>query len=203
MMKRILAGATSATLVATLLSPVAFAATLEISGNGDGSTNTINVTQNNPGADVDQKNVLVVEAVVISGAFTGSNTANGNTTNGGDVTIDTGKATSFSSLDVTGGNAQVTISDPCGCSTIPETTISGNGVGSNNTVTVKTNKKPSKKVTQRNRLRVSALVESVAGTDLNDTSNNTTNGGNVGVTTDNADAASMMVVTGGHATITL
>src|SRR3989344_4926119 len=98
MMKRILAGATSATLVATLLSPVAFAATLEISGNGGGS---------------------------------------------------------------------------------------------NNTVTVKTNKKPSKKVTQRNRLRVSALVESVAGTDLNDTSNNTTNGGNVGVTTDNADAASM------------
>lgn len=74
---------------------------VNISGNGAGSTNVVNVS-NTVVKNVTQSNNLVVTNVVNSNANTGGNSANGNT--GGSNTVVTGNSSSTVTV-VTGGNS--------------------------------------------------------------------------------------------------
>ena len=87
------AGATIS-LATTLFAGAVFAdgPTCEISGNGVSSTNTCVVKVWKKKITV-QKNKAKIKNVVIAGADTGGNTADGNTTGSGDVSVDTGNAT--------------------------------------------------------------------------------------------------------------
>ena len=120
----------AASLLASVYAPLVYAdTTIEISGNGNNSTNDVNVT-NNDTTDINQSNTFTVTLNVSSKAYTGNNKASNNT--GGDVTIDTGNATSNVTVNVSGGSNLANI--PCGCAnTTDNITISGNGNNSNST----------------------------------------------------------------------
>src|SRR3989338_11490649 len=108
---RISTGIATATILLNVLTPMAYAdTTIEISGNGNNSTNDVNVT-NNDTTDVNQTNTFNVTLNVSSKAYTGNNKASNNT--GGDVTIDTGNATSNVTVNVSGGYNIANI--PCAC----------------------------------------------------------------------------------------
>ena len=180
------AGIVTASLLLSSMATAAFADYVaEISGNGAGSTNTIYI-KNKSNCNVYQKNSTGVLTEIESSASTGGNKANGN--NGGDVTIDTGNATSTVGVSVEGSSN--TASNPCcctcdGCESQPAehtALISGNGEGSNNSVTLK--KIKSSEVKQRNRTEVLTGVLSKARTGRNKAKNNT--GGTVDVLTGNA-----------------
>jgi len=76
--------------------------TLKISGNGDKSSNTINVTNVSSSSTTQVNKTLVVNGTFVL-QNTGGNSANGNT--GGDVTVSSGNANSTVTNDTTvGGN---------------------------------------------------------------------------------------------------
>lgn len=194
---KIAAGAAYVSLMATLLAPVAFAAdeTLTISGNGNGSHNTIVTTSTND-CTVTQKNKTEVGVEAIVSANTGGNTANGNVGSG--VTIGTGDASSALTVSVDGSSNTAT-NPCCGCQTAPTTDASITGNGNNSINTVVTTSSNSKTVRQRNKtsVGVSALVKSKTG-------KNTTNGnvgGTVGVTTGTATSTLDVTVTGSTNTL--
>lgn len=185
---RITAIAASSALVLSLLTPAAFAdTTVDISGNGANSTNTVDV-KNTDKTTIEQSNTTTVGINITSSANTGGNKANGNT--GGDVTIDTGKATSVVDVTVSGSTNELKLPD-CGCpAPVDEVTISGNGKDSTNTATVKNKKKLKEK--QTNSTTVGANITSKTKTGKNKAKNNT-GPGNVEVKTD--DATSEVTVT--------
>ena len=157
-------------LVLNLLAPVAFAdTTIDVSGNGADSKNTVEVT-NTDKTTVTQSNSTVIGINIDSSAKTGGNKANGNTGDG-DVTIDTGKATSTVTVEVKGSTNSIVMPD-CGC-TPPATdvTVSGNGKNSTNKTTVKNKKK--KDVAQGNASVVGANITSKTKTGKNKANNNT------------------------------
>lgn len=189
------AGIVTASLLLSSMATAAFAdVAAEISGNGSGSINNIYI-KNKSDCKVYQKNSTAVLTEIQSSASTGGNTANGNT--GGDVTIDTGNATSTVGVSVEGGSN--TASNPCcctcdGCESQPaEQTalISGNGESSINSVTLK--KKKSSEVKQKNKTEVLTGVLSKAKTGRNKAKNNT--GGTVDVLTGNAESTVDVLVT--------
>ena len=188
------AGIVAASLLLSSVVTAAFAdVTAEISGNGSGSINSINIT-NKSKCEVSQKNSTSVLTEIESSASTGGNTASGNT--GGGVSIDTGNATSTVEVSVEGGSN--TASNPCCCQcqgdshlATGEALISGNGENSINAVSLK-NKKTSE-VKQKNKTEVLTGVLSKAKTGKNKAKNNT--GGTVGVTTGNADSTVGVLVT--------
>ena len=194
----------SAVLMLTLLAPTAFAdttdgSTLEISGNGNGSTNTIVVTSTQS-CDVEQKANTSVEALVGASSSTGGNTANGNT--GGTTEIDTGNATSTATVTVTGGSNTAT--DPCCCNQeCPDgqnpnsALISGNGNNSTNTIIDVSAKSSS--IKQKAKTAVGAIVLAKAKTGKNKANNNT--GSGTTVKTGNAVSTSGVDVTGGTNTL--
>jgi len=184
----------TASLVATFLAPVAYAETLEISGNGAGSDNTI-VVKEPTVTVVQQSNASLILTVAVSDASTGWNTANGNT--GGDVDLDSGDATAKTKVVVTGSSNEAIV-DPCGCEAAPpDVLISGNGFWSDNTVIVK---KPTVTlVGQSNSSFVGTLAVSKAKTGKNSANNNT--GGTTDVTSGNATARTRVRVTGSSNTL--
>lgn len=186
----------SASLVLGTFATFAFADDVIVSGNGAGSTNTVIVT-NTKNCTVMQGNAVLVLANVEANSSTGGNTANGNTN--GDVTVDTGNATSTATVTVTGGDNTVT--NPCCCSTVvptTDTTISGNGEKSANTVvTTNTN---SFTLAQGGITGVVARVKSKAKTGKN-RANRNTGPGTVEVTTGNSVSTSTLGVTGGSNTV--
>ena len=195
----------SAVLMLTLLAPKAFAtdeingSTLEISGNGNGSNNTITVVSAQS-CDVTQKANTSVEALVGASSDTGGNTANGNT--GGTTEIDTGNATSTATVDVTGGSNTAT--DPCCCNQeCPDgqnpnsALISGNGNNSTNTIIDVSAKSSS--IKQKAKTAVGAIVLAKAKTGKNKANNNT--GSGTTVKTGNAISTSGVDVTGGTNTL--
>lgn len=191
-----LAGAmATGALILQLLSPAAYAAELEISGNGKGSNNTINVTQSNE-CTIKQKSNTTVGAVVVASADTGNNTANGNT--GGNVTINTGNANATANMTVTGGSNTID-GDACCCQPLETSnaTISGNGKWSNNTINETQTQNTTKK--QKTNTTVSALVGAKAKTGKNKANGNTN--GTVNVSTGNANATANLTVTGGSNTL--
>ncbi len=127
--KQITSAITAGALVLSMATP-AFAADVEILGNGAGSQNNVNQTTNN-NTTVSQTNTAVVSNVVTTNSNSGGNNANFNT--GGDTTVVSGAAKSNATVTtaVNANQAQVT---PCNCvaGTGNSTEISGNGAGSFN-----------------------------------------------------------------------
>lgn len=187
-------GISSAALMAAMFAPSAFAADLEITDNGAGSTNKIEVTSTS-NCEVKQTANTNVGALVGASANTGGNTANNNT--GGSTSITTGNATATATVTVNGGSNTAT--DPCCCdsqcngNSSPSAEIDNNGVGSNNLI--KVTKTKNSKIRQRSNTNVEALVGAKAKTGKNKAKNNT--GGSVDITTGNADSSADLTVNGG------
>lgn len=178
------AAVATASMLATVFTPVAFAdTTIDISGNDDGSTNLVSV-KNKCKTKVDQTNNSYVTTTVHSTASTGGNNANGNT--GGSVNINTGAASSIVTVENHGSSNTAEV-NPCCCDQQNSNlgvTVSGNGIDSTNTVRVK--KKNRLKVYQTNNSEVSTDVWSKAKTGKNNANGNT--GSGVGITTDDASS---------------
>ena len=169
--------ATGALLLNTF-TPLAFAGTtIEISGNGAGSDNWANVSQNTTTA-VNQSNNANVTNNVTSNAKTGGNDANFNT--GGQVGIRTGNAT----VNTTVSNVLNSNSAEVDCCATGNTTvnITGNGANSNNGVQL--NQGTTTAVNQGNNANVYNNVDEDAKTGGNDAYSNT--GGDVTIMTGNA-----------------
>ncbi len=169
--------ATGAVLL-NALAPMASAATVVVSGNGDSSDSTVNVSNANT-TTVTQANTANVTNVVTSNASTGGNDANRNT--GGDVKIDTGNATSKVDLSTA---ANVNSADVRGCNCGQDNTvlISENGVQSDNDVNLNGGRTTA--LNQTNNANINNFVDSNAKTGKNDANRNT--GGDVSVYTGNA-----------------
>jgi hypothetical protein len=194
-MKKLVTGAVSAAIAMASFAPAAFAADLEITGNGMGSSNTIVVT-NTSTCSVTQKANTNVEALVGASASTGGNTASYNT--GGDTSITTGDATATATMTVIGGSNTAT--DPCCCtptSEPPSTEISGNGVDTTNAVVLADVK--SSTIKQKAKTSVGALVKAKAKTGKNKAKYNT--GGTTSVNTGAATSTSELLVEGGVNTL--
>ncbi len=105
----------------------ALAVSIEVTGNGEGSTNTTNLSVENQEYITSTNEANVVNLVDAS-SNTGENSAN---SNNGDVTIETGDATAEVSIDNNLNNALVNTG--C-CSSDANVQISGNGSSSTNVV---------------------------------------------------------------------
>lgn len=202
MIKNMLVGFASASLIATLAAPAVFAVTdVTVEGNGANSTNGVTVTSpstSNP--DIDQHSATLNGSVVVAVAGSGGNSISGST-GGGDNTIDTGKAAAISANVVVGGSN--TAADPgCGCTKdTTNVTVKKNGKGSKNTVTVNPSTQSGKDVDQCTRTGNLSLVGSAAGTGGNKIKNSTGKGTNK-VTTGEVLSGSANVVVGGSNTVT-
>lgn len=158
--------------------------TIDISGNGNNSNNTVNVTDVCL-AGVIQKNYTKVNTNTTVDQSTGGNEANNNT--GGDVNITTGNTTS--SVNVTVGGSQNTATAPDCCQCVngsSDVTISGNGNGTKNTVN-DTNVAATL-VVQKNRTKVRTKT-----TLKQKTGKNKSNGGTGGNATINSGATDSTV----------
>lgn len=156
--------------------------TVNISDNGNYSNNTVNLTQGNNN-DVYQDNYARVNNYVNSDADTGKNDANGN--NGGDVTIHTGNASTTTNVS-TNANANVATlgGNGNGGNSGVSAYITGNGNNSKNTIDL--GLVNSAYVEQENDAHVTNRVYSDADTGKNDANGN--NGGEVTITTGNAES---------------
>jgi hypothetical protein len=203
-------------LIASVVAPAALADnTVEVSGNGAGSENTVSISAGiNSGTSVNQTNNTTVVTEVVAKSNTGNNTANANT--GGDVAIDTGPATTSVVVTV-GGSTNTANVDPCGCvGGGNNVLISDNGAGSINTVTIGNggavwdcgclvlssviSGNTGNKVKQKNNSTVVTAVKAKANTGKNKANKNT--GGTVGITTDAASTGVAVSVTGSSNTLT-
>lgn len=175
-----------AVLAAGLLVPTnAFAATsLTITGNGSNSDSKVELEKSSD-TTVVQSNQAVVTNNVTSSSKTGGNEANDNT--GGDVRIETGKATSLTNVENT-LNSNMAKLDCCDDADV-DVTISGNGTNSENEVEIE-QKGDATNVFQNNQALVTNLVNGTAKTGGNDA--NRTTGGDV--TIDTGDALAKNVV---------
>jgi hypothetical protein len=196
-MKNILIGFASASLIATLAAPAVFAATdVTVQGNGDSSISTVTVDiPSTPAPTIDQHSATFNGSIVVAVAGSGGNSISGST-GAGDNTIDTGKAAAISANVVIGGSN--TAADPgCGCTVDPTTvTIKGNGNKSINTVTVDPPTKSGPSVDQGTITGNLSLVGAVAGTGGNKIKGSTGKATNK-VTTGKVLSVSANVVIGG------
>jgi len=177
-------GIATAGLLASLLA-TGVSADNEISGNGEGTHNTITQTQAN-NCTVEQSNKMEVTTEAEVTANSGSNQANGNTN--GNVTIDTGDASATLMVTVGGGSNDAT--DPCCCKSEcqgPDTDneIKNNVKNSTNTIT--DIKASTKNIKQKNKTKVgtAALVKAKTGKNK---ANGNTGSGKVEVKTGDADS---------------
>ncbi|OGH39320.1 MAG: hypothetical protein A3B44_02455 [Candidatus Levybacteria bacterium RIFCSPLOWO2_01_FULL_38_21] len=152
-----------------------------IEGNGVGSNNTVNLTQNST-TTVKQNNNANVNNNVNANADTGDNSAKWNT--GGDVTINTGNATVNASVSTIANSNWAKISPAAGSGSSTDVTLKilGNGAGSNNFIGAKLAKTTS--VNQSNSANVNNNVNANADTGDNKAKFNT--GGDVIIDTGNA-----------------
>jgi hypothetical protein len=168
-------------LLVSVASPVLAETTIQVTGNGADSTNWTTVSQSNT-TSVSQNNTANVTNNVDADANTGGNDAKFNT--GGDVSVDTGDATT----DVSVTNALNSNSaDVAGCNCAGDTnvTISGNGADSENGVVLGSSNTTS--VSQNNDARVRNNIDTDASTGYNDANSNT--GGDVSIKTGDAKAS--------------
>lgn len=175
-------GIVTGALLLGSFAPIAFAdVNTTISGNGDHSNNTLNVTQNVT-TNITQSNTAVFSNTVNGTANTGGNNANENT--GGDVMVTSGNATvDVNITNTNGGNVAILPHVP---SPINVTTdISGNGSHSKNKADVKNNTKVN--ATQSNTCVVTNTVTKKAKTGKNKANKNTD--GNVTVISGDANAS--------------
>lgn len=180
--KQIFSVVTTGVMLVNLATPAFAETTLTVSGNGASSDNNVNVNTTRT-TSVVQSNTATVTNNVSSNANTGNNDANRNT--GGNVTVDTGSATSV--VDVA-NKLNMNRADVAGCGSCAggDTTVKvmGNGADSRNSADVTTS--GSTTIYQNNDADVTNRVDANAKTGGNDANSNT--GGNVRVTTGNARA---------------
>lgn len=177
----------------SLMAPAALAADLEISGNGFGSNNTINVTDTN-NVSVNQTSNTTVVVGINASSNSGGNSASFN--NGGNTTISTGNATTNVSVNVTGGSNDASVG-PCGCPNGGnDILISGNSGWSKNKVTENTTSTTS--VKQKSLTTLLAEIYAKSKTGKNSSSFN--NGGDTSVTTKDSKTNVTVNVTGGSNT---
>lgn len=184
------------TLMLTMSTPV-IASDLEISGNGSGSNNTINVT-NVCNVSVNQTSKTYAYVSVNASSNTGNNTANDNT--GGDVTVDTGNATTSVNTTVSGGSNEATAPSCCGCEqSAPSALISGNG--NNSDSVVNDTNVHNTTLTQRTRTRARVKVKKAKAKTGNNSATGNTGSGLVEVLTGNANTTVDTTVEGGSNTL--
>lgn len=191
------AGIIAAALMTASFAPAALAATT-ISGNGRNSHNKV-VTKKAKVTVVSQKSKTKANTVVNNVANTGGNKANDNT-GGGDVNIGTGATSNTTTVTVTGGGNDATLSDPCGCEEDGDISITDNGRNSHNTVVTK-----SLNVTvvgQSSSTEANTVVNNVANTGGNKANDNTGDGA-VSVQTGTASNSTTVEVTGGSNTLSM
>src|SRR3989344_5068655 len=128
--------------------------TIEISGNGDNSNNTITIN-NSCSVNVTQNNTTNVDVNISTNLSTGGNQANNNT--GGNVTVTSGNATSDVNITVGGSSNWADVPSCCDCTGGVNVTISGNGVNSTNNQTV--NNTTNTTVNQKNKTKVKVKVK--------------------------------------------
>ena len=163
--------------------------TVDITGNGNNSTNIVGV-DNSCTVDVLQKNKTIVNTDATVIASTGGNQANGNVGSG--VTTTTGDPTASATINVGGSTNTADVPSCCECAQgTTDITVSGNGnksvniSGVDNSATTTT--------TQRNRTRVKTTAKVKAKTGKNQANGNV--GGTVGTSTGTAGAALDVTVT--------
>lgn len=195
--QKITAAAALGSLAASVFTPIAFADnSVTIDGNGAGSTNVAGILNVNA-TSVSQTNTTAAITLVSSSASTGGNSADGNT--GGNVTVDSGNATS--TVNTTVGGSVNSANLPCGCSAEPtDITVIGNGAGSTN-VAGAANINLSR-TRQRNRTLAVTAVRSRARTGGNNASGNTGPGSVTVGPTGNSISTVNTTVTGSSNTLT-
>lgn len=174
--------ASTAALVMGSFGPAALGATtITINGNGADSDNEVELSQNTT-TYVEQSNVADIENNVNANASTGGNSASRNT--GGDVTVDTGDATTNVAVSNT-ANQNVANVQGC-CPQDIDLTITGNGADSDNDIDIagKQGISNTVDVRQYNDADVENNVDANAKTGRNDADRNT--GGAVTISTGNA-----------------
>lgn len=184
------------TLMLTVSMPV-YAADLEISGNGAGSNNTINVADV-CNINVNQTSKTKAYVSVNATSSTGNNSADNNT--GGNVTVDTGDATTTVTTTVLGGSNEATAPSCCVCEQgTPSALISGNGNNSDNVVN--DTSVQSTTVNQRTRTRAKVKVKKAKSKTGKNSANGNTGTGDVEVKTGNAETTVETTVEGGSNTL--
>lgn len=193
MLRKIAVGGVSAAIALGSYAPMAFAADLTISGNGNQSTNAI-VVNNVSGCEVSQNSNTNVSAVISATSSSGGNTANNNTGDGG-VGIDTGNASTTVDMSVTGGNNSATDPCcPCGQSHESSAEIKNNGNKTENAVVLTNTSVMS--LIQKAKTKVNAVLSAKSKTGKNKANNNT-GGGNVMVETGSSTTEVGLTVEGG------
>ncbi|MBI3443342.1 hypothetical protein HY008_01600 [Candidatus Woesebacteria bacterium] len=153
---------------------------LVITGNGADSDNTENVTIQSS-TTVVQDNTAKISNDVDASSDTGNNDANKNT--GGDVTVQTGDASTAVAVS---NEANSNVADVNGCCSVDAwVEISGNGADSDNDASLKL--KTDTSVFQTNDAKIKNDVDADSDTGSNDAEKNT--GGDVTIATGDADTA--------------
>lgn len=187
-------GAVSAAVFMSAFAGSAFASTeLTIDGNGTDSKNVIKVSEKCK-TEVTQKNNTDVKFKVNAKSSTGGNEIDG-TTGDGDVTIDTGDATTTVNLTVTGGSNTAEVPDCC-CNGDEPLTIDIKDNGNDSVNKVKTKKKAKVEIEQKAKTKVKANVKAKSKTGKNEIKD-TTGSGDVEITTGDATTEVVGEVTGG------
>jgi hypothetical protein len=153
-----------------------FADEITVSGNGDGSSNAVNVssTQN---TSASQDNSANVNNNVSQSANTGNNSADSNS---GNTSIATGNANSSSNITNSGINQSVIDNTNCNCTNTTTIDVSGNGEGSTNLLGYSTG--VNSNVSVNNIANINNNVNGKANTGYNSANGNN---GNVSITTGN------------------
>lgn len=152
-----------------------------ISGNGSDSENEVELEMEKSGIEVFQYNKADVDNEVDANAKTGNNEAEGNT--GGDVSIDTGHATTSVSISTTANANWAKVGGGNGSSPTLSLRILGNGSNSENEIDL--DLEGGVLIRQDNEADVDNDVDAKAKTGGNEAEDNT--GGSVSIETGNAD----------------
>ncbi len=193
--QKITTAAIIAGMMAGVVAPASFAK-VKIKNNGAGSVNgvaKVNLTKK----VVAQGNFTYAGTFVGTSTKTGGNTSNANTGNG--TSVETGKATTTTSVATIGGdNSNTANGESCCCNGEDETNvaITGNGAGSFNGVFLLSACK--NVVMQGNETVSETMIVSNTGTGGNSANANT--GGTTTVTTGNATTTTTVITTGGSNT---
>src|SRR3989338_3142737 len=173
---------TASLLAGSIVPGVYGSTTITITGNGSDSYNKADVEVDQT-TYVSQINEANVQNTVYADASTGGNRANDNT--GGDVSIETGDATSNVTIE-NSLNSNVAQVNPC-CPGDTTLKITGNGSDSYNKIDVDINQEEETGtlIEQGNLANVNNWVDAYAGTGKNKANDNT--GGDVSIETGDAD----------------
>ena len=176
------AASTAALVVSSFAAPLS-ATTVEISGNGSDSDNTVEVTQTNV-TTVNQSNTANISNNIDVDADTGDNDAEDNT--GGDVSINTGDASATVGVSNTANSNQASVSGCCPDDVTLKIKDNGTDYGNNDENKIKFNSTNVNTLTQTNSAYIDNDVDVDLDTGDNDANDNT--GGDVSVETGDADA---------------